>query len=65
MDHISHLVERKYNTIEPANCYRIFINQFRLGHFGRICMDDLSDIMRRGDLSDFELRLVVSCFVCK
>ncbi|GFE55163.1 GTP binding 7 isoform 2 family protein [Babesia ovis] len=55
MEHISNVVERKYSTIEPANCYRIFINQFRLGRFGRICMDDLSDIMRRGDLSDFEL----------
>ncbi|EDO08660.2 ribosome biogenesis GTPase family protein [Babesia bovis T2Bo] len=55
MEHISQIAERKYGTIEPSNCYRIFINQFRLGRFGRICMDDLSDIMRRGDLSDFEL----------
>ncbi|ORM41543.1 Mitochondrial ribosome-associated GTPase 1 [Babesia sp. Xinjiang] len=59
MEHISHVAERKYSTIEPANCYRIFINQFRLGRFGRICMDDLSDIMRRGDLSDFELSIVI------
>ncbi|KAK1444007.1 mitochondrial ribosome-associated GTPase 1 like protein [Babesia gibsoni] len=55
MDHISNILERKYSTIEPSNCYRIFINQFRLGHFGRICLDDLHDIVRRGDLSDFEL----------
>ncbi|GIX63431.1 GTP binding protein 7 isoform 2 family protein, putative [Babesia caballi] len=55
MEHIASLAERKYSTVEPANCYRIFINQFRLGKFGRICMDDLSNIMRRGDLSDFEL----------
>ncbi|GBE61098.1 GTP binding 7 isoform 2 family protein [Babesia ovata] len=56
MEHISRIAERKYSTIEPANCYRIFINQFRRGSFGLICLDDLNDIMRRGDLSDFELR---------
>eukprot|EP00371_Babesia_bovis_P003581 XP_001612228.1 hypothetical protein [Babesia bovis T2Bo] len=61
MEHISQIAERKYGTIEPSNCYRIFINQFRLGRFGRICMDDLSDIMRRGDLSDFELRYAPLC----
>ncbi|CDR93746.1 Mitochondrial GTPase 1 [Babesia bigemina] len=60
MEHISRIAERKYSTVEPSNCYRIFINQFRQGNFGLICLDDLNDIIRRGDLSDFELRWVQS-----
>lgn len=53
--HISRIIERKWNTVNPTQCYKIFINQFRNGYFGRICLDDLSDIIKLEELNDLEL----------
>ncbi|AFZ78920.1 hypothetical protein BEWA_017610 [Theileria equi strain WA] len=53
--HISNIIERKWNSVDPTQCYRIFINQFRNGHFGKVCLDDLSNIVKLEDLSDLEL----------
>ncbi|BAM39748.1 conserved hypothetical protein [Theileria orientalis strain Shintoku] len=53
--HIANLIEKKWNSVDPCNCYKIFTNQFRMGFFGKICLDDLSDVIKLGDLDDFTL----------
>uniref|UniRef100_A0A3B0MPX6 Uncharacterized protein n=1 Tax=Theileria annulata TaxID=5874 RepID=A0A3B0MPX6_THEAN len=53
--HIGEIIEKKWNSVDPVNCYKIFINQFRMGFFGKICFDDLSNVIQLNQLNDYLL----------
>ncbi|XP_952676.1 uncharacterized protein TA11980 [Theileria annulata] len=53
--HIGEIIVKKWNSVDPVNCYKIFINQFRMGFFGKICLDDLSNVIQLNQLNDYTL----------